>query len=251
MLRDRGYFVLAEIQRIIAASAYFIYRYKHGINYCDAQSGQPIDLLNILQQASQTDMPVRIAGANGQIVRLIALPVPLQIANQRRAQLKKDYRNNPSKEHLALLSWSIFITNIEPQHADIKQIFTLYRLRWRIEIVFKALKSYLNMDSIHTVSENQLKFIILGKMMMLIFITNCIYTTLSNSLQKFYNKELSILKLTQYLTQNLEILTETISTLNVIIHNKNHLLKIISTYCCYEKRKKRNNQIQILYECLS
>lgn len=45
LIRDRGDFIIAEIKRIIKALAHFIYRYKYGTNYCDVNTGEPINLL--------------------------------------------------------------------------------------------------------------------------------------------------------------------------------------------------------------
>ena len=50
IIRDRGYFSIAEIKRIIKEAAHFIYRYKHGINYCDVNTGVPINLLKKLSK---------------------------------------------------------------------------------------------------------------------------------------------------------------------------------------------------------
>jgi len=44
LLRDRGYFSIQEISRILKAKADFIYRYKHGLLYHDISTGKAIDL---------------------------------------------------------------------------------------------------------------------------------------------------------------------------------------------------------------
>src|ERR1019366_3570976 len=47
-----------------------------------------------------------------------------------------------------LLEKNIFITNIEPDKCDDEQIDQLYRLRWRIEIIFKSWKSCFSMQAL-------------------------------------------------------------------------------------------------------
>lgn len=250
VLRDRGYFALTEITRILEAGAYFIYRYKHGVKYCDVQTGEPHDLLKMLSKSQITDIPVKLGGPNGSIVRLIATPVSQEVADRRRAQLKKD-SHNPSKEVLDLLSWSIFITNIEASDMNTKEVYVLYSFRWRVEIMFKALKSYLNLDSIHNVSEKQLRFMVMGKMLLFVLITNLVYATLCRTIRQHYNKDLSILKLTQYLSANFPMFTEIVRELKTLPNGKKQVLKILSLYCCYDKRKKRSNQMEIFMSCLS
>lgn len=108
ILRDRGYFSLAEMKRILNNGADFIYRYKHGIIYYDAETGMRLNLMEVLHLQKTTDIKVRVDGENGPIIRLLADLVTEEIGNQRRAELKKEAKSFPSKEVLALLSWSIF-----------------------------------------------------------------------------------------------------------------------------------------------
>jgi IS4 transposase len=54
-------------------------------------------------------------------------------------------------QYLELLGWSIYITTITKEIADSTKIYKLYRLRWRIEIIFKAWKGNMNFNKIHNV----------------------------------------------------------------------------------------------------
>jgi len=71
---------------------------------------------------------------------LVALPVPDHSANERRRETKNnmDHRLKPSRESLKLLGWQIFFTNVGRSVWDLLTIRTLYVIRWRIEIIFKA-----------------------------------------------------------------------------------------------------------------
>src|SRR5215204_74173 len=44
ILRDRGYFLIREISRIIKAKAFFIYRYQPSYNYYHITTGKALDL---------------------------------------------------------------------------------------------------------------------------------------------------------------------------------------------------------------
>jgi len=241
LLRDRGYFSIQEISRILKAKADFIYRYKHGLLYHDITTGKAIDLLKRLDKSKVTDIMVRLSGINGPIIRLIAMPVSIELANNRRAKLKKEAKHTPKKEVLALLSWSIFITSIGDEDISYEEVFKLYKLRWRIEIIFKAMKSHLSLDHIHNVSKPQLKFIVLIKIVMLMLIVQFIYEPLRKSVNQFYNKNISLLKLSKFLMDNKNILDELIALASSKKVRDCIHLKLIAKYCSYEKRRKRLN----------
>lgn len=58
------------------------------------------------------------------------------------------------------------------------EIFERYKLRWRIEILFKAMKGHLYLDPIHNLSNNQFKFIILAKLLWIVLILQFAYEML-------------------------------------------------------------------------
>lgn len=75
ILRDRGYFVVAEFERIIRAGADFISRYKHKTALYDPQTGQEIDLCRLLDTQRTVDQKVLIGKDSKTVVRLIAVEV--------------------------------------------------------------------------------------------------------------------------------------------------------------------------------
>ncbi|NJW54224.1 transposase [Salinimicrobium oceani] len=44
------------------------------------------------------------------------------------------------------MGWSIYITTLPKNKAEANTIFSLYKLRWRIEIIFKSWKSNMGFD---------------------------------------------------------------------------------------------------------
>lgn len=243
LIRDRGYFSIAEIKRIIKAAAHFIYRYKHGINYCHVDTGVPIDLLKKLNKTKTTDIMVKLGDINGPVVRLIAMPVKAELANMRRIKLKKQSKLQPQKEVLALLSWSIFITSIEDgedERMNYAEIFELYKLRWRIEILFKAMKSHLNLGHIHNVSNNQLKFIVLAKLLWSVLILQFVYELLTKPIKEYFDMDLSFLKIIRFVTEHKNVLFDLMTLTNKNKINDCKTLKIIAKYCTYDKRKRNN-----------
>ena len=102
------------------------------------------------------------------------------------------------------------------------------------------MKSHLNLDHIHNVSNNQLKFIVLAKLLWTVLILQFVYELLITSIKKYYDKDLSLLKLTRFITDNKNVLSDLIA-----ITNKNKIkdcetLEILAKYCTYDKRKRNN-----------
>jgi hypothetical protein len=246
IIRDRGYCSLSEIKRILECKADFIYRYYHGFKYYDISTGKTIDLYQLVKNKNKLKVKVRMGDADGPMVTLLAQRVNEELANKRRCQLKKSARSPPSKEVLQLLSWSIFFTSIEEEETTFEEIFTLYSLRWRIEIIFKAMKSHLKLDKIHNVPDHQLKFILIGKMILLLIITQFIYAKINPKIYKLAGKTISLLKLVRYLKDNINLIGE---LLEIIKRKKFRIcatIEILSKYCSYDLRNDRNNYEQQL-----
>lgn len=239
ILRDRGYFSKAEIVRMNGLKADFIYRYKH-VTCLDVVTGKPIVLLTMLKLNPNLDIMVRLIDEQGPVVRLVANAVNEELANRRRQKLKKESKSNPGETCLALLSWSIFITSVKQEQMNYKAVYQLYTLRWRVEILFKVMKSNLNLDKIHAIPDKQFYFIIYAKLIFLILITQFIYLPARVIIKQHFNKEISILKITAFIGENPMNMIEIIEELLLYNNEPKDKLKALARYCCYEKRNRRN-----------
>ena len=242
VLRDRGYFALDEFRRIIEAKADFISRYKHSRKFYDPATGAVINLIDLLKKFGNLDMEV-LAGQDQQTkLRLIAVRVDEETANSRRRKAKKEVRgHNPGKEILFLMGWSIYITSLSDQQLSIEDFILLYRLRWRIETIFKTWKSYFHFDHIHNVGENQLKVILTARMIAMTLFYQAIYTPLILPVRKHCKKELSLMKLMRYIQRNLTTILPLLKASRLCADS----LKIVAKYCTYDTRKRQNfNQME-------
>ncbi len=244
VLRDRGYFIMDEVQRHIDANAHCIYRFKTGTTLINPSTGKKIDLLKLLRKRKRVDMQACLNNEPRTKVRIVAVPVDQEIASRRRAKAKKDAcGHNPSKDVLDLMGWTIFLTTITIECATFQQIYKMYSLRWRIEIIFKAWKSYAGFAKCHDVSESQLRILLIARLIMIVIYVHCVYSPCFNVIRKEYKRDLSLLKLFNFLTQNLNVMILTIAyALNLpccssdIQHAKTSLLK----YCSYDTRSRTN-----------
>lgn len=166
ILRDLGYFVLKVLEQIRLKGAFFLSRYHHAVSVFDAQSGRPLRLAAQLRLGQTFDRQV-LLGTGRVAVRLVALPVPEAVANERRrkARMNRDRRLNPSKDKLYLLAWNIFVTNVPRQVWAAQALQPIYRLRWRIEIIFKAWKSHLGLRQLNCRTADLLRLSLMTKLL--------------------------------------------------------------------------------------
>ncbi|GEP46478.1 hypothetical protein BGE01nite_57690 [Brevifollis gellanilyticus] len=148
ILRDLGYFTLDSLAGIHQAGAFFVSRYSKAALY--HPGGQRIHLedwlLKKLRKAAPgtcLDIPVQLGAGMRLPMRLIAVRLEKDSANarRRRALSNRDARLKHTPRSLALLDWSLYLTNLPAQAHAGNRIAALYALRWRIEILFKSLKS--------------------------------------------------------------------------------------------------------------
>jgi hypothetical protein len=174
ILRDLGYFVLRAFQWITEVGAFFVSRCRTDMTFYDPRTGQPLDLVAELRRCPQLDRQVWM-GAQRLPVRLIALPLPQPIANQRRHKAKKHGGQLaiPSVRRLFLMGWTLLITNVPRSVWPTSVVRAIYRLRWRIEMIFKAWKSHLGLRQFHCRSAKVLRLAVMTKLLFCVLVYRC------------------------------------------------------------------------------
>jgi hypothetical protein len=240
ILRDLGYFVLHVLEQIQLLGAFFLSRYRHGVNVYDPQTLQPLDLAKLLRPGQGLDRQV-LLGNEKLAVRLVARPVPEAVANRRRHQAKtqRDRRSSPSAQHLFLMSWNIFVTNVPRSLWPAQALQPIYRLRWRIEIIFKAWKSHLGLRQFNCRTAPLLSLSVLTKLLFCIIVYQ-----LCNALELLgdHHQHVSLLRLARVLAHCACWFAATLLGLTLEqwldIHLKHHAF--------YERRRDRKNFFELL-----
>lgn len=167
IVRDLGYLVLGVLAQACRRGIYFLTRYRHGLCLLDPASGEPLDLLAQLQRHGGFDGLVLLGQKERLPVRLVALALPPLVAAERRrkALANRDRRLRPTKERLALLDWEIFLTNVPLAVWSRHEVAQTYRLRWNIEILFKAWKSHFRLGRFTHASANQVQLLVYGRLL--------------------------------------------------------------------------------------
>lgn len=159
-LSDLGFFSLACLRNLMAADVFFLTRLFLQ-THVFAADGTPLDLLALLRATGPDalDRSVRIGTTEQLPVRLIAVPVPQEVADQRRRRLKEDARRRGhtlSPTRLALAAWTILITNLPPDKLTVPEALVLGRVRWQIELLFKLWKSHGRIDEWRTANPQRI-----------------------------------------------------------------------------------------------
>ncbi len=237
ILRDRGYFIINELQRIIKARGDFVSRYKHKTLLFHPETGKEIDLLRLLKKQNNIDMTVLIGTDNQIEVRIIAAAVSQETADRRRQKAKKECKgHNPGKDCLSLMGWTIYFTSLDSKDLDINIFVKLYGLRWRIENIFKTWKSNFNFDKIHAVGENQLKLILMARFIAMTLFYQNIYLPLFITMANKCKRWISLMKLMRYISRNIMAIPQLLKAAG----GTKGKLKVVEKYCTYDKRKRLN-----------
>ena len=142
---DLGYFDTAQFAEEEAADEYFFSRYKVGVKLFDEQ-GHELDVQDTLSRQAHGQAyegQVRVSATRRVPARLLAVPVPEEVAVKRRegrTRTGHKHSRQPSARVLALCQWTILLTNIPAELLSVQEALVLLRLRWQVELLFKLWK---------------------------------------------------------------------------------------------------------------
>jgi hypothetical protein len=243
IIRDLGYWALHVFEAILLKCAHFLSRYRHGTTVYDPATGRALNLSALLRRHGSLDQQVLLGSEHKLSVRLVAVPVPEAVANERRrrARANRDRRLNPSPERLFLLGWNIFVTSVDRQTWPPKAIQPIYRLRWRIEIVFKAWKSHLGFRELNCRSARLLRLSLMTKLLFCVLVYQaCNHLELIGS----QARHVSLLRLARICAECSALIAAAILELSP----QEWLAHQLDSHVFYEERKDRKNFFEMLAE---
>jgi hypothetical protein len=151
-LGDRAYLQPDRMAAVIEAGADVVIRagWKSAC-WLDGE-GEALDLVAELRKAARglIDRPIWIKRKCGAplALRLVAVKKPAQAAAEARRKARRDAQKGGhqlSKQTLDAADWVILVTSLKPAEFATADVLALYRLRWRIELGFKRLKSLIGL----------------------------------------------------------------------------------------------------------
>jgi Transposase DDE domain len=153
---DRGYAKARDLAAVAKAGADFIVRAGWNALRLRAHDDAPFDLFAALDRvpelgdtAFEIAVALNRAGTKWLPARLVVLRKSAADAEASRDEARRKSRRQGKAvqpETLKAAGYILLITSLE--HETAADILALYRLRWQVELVFKRLKSLLNLDAL-------------------------------------------------------------------------------------------------------
>jgi hypothetical protein len=256
-LFDLGYFKIKAFAYLATAGAYFLSRLNHQTNLYEgnAVSLLPLDLASFLKdiEVDMVEKQIFIGAKERVPSRLIASRVPEDIVNERRRIAKKNAKKKgytPSKAHLELLSWNLFLTNVPGTVWTPATVIKAYPIRWQVELIFKSWKSYCHLAAINAKKHDTVLCYLYGRML-LVLLTYALYPPVRSALWVKKQRELSLLKLVRHF----QALAD--RWMQVIFESELALRRFLHRACASAERfaakasRKRRTSVQLLRESLS
>lgn len=151
-IADRAYLQPDRMAQVLDAGADIVVRAGWRVRWREA-NGDPVDLLSEFRKAAEhglIDRPIFIARKHGEplALRLVAVKKPEQAAVEARRKARREAQREGhtiSQGTLAAADWVIIVTSLAYEEFSTSDVLALYRLRWRIELAFKRLKSLIHL----------------------------------------------------------------------------------------------------------
>lgn len=176
-IADRAYLQPDRMAKVIEAGADVVIRAGwKGARWVD-ETGNAIDVVAELRDATAglVDWPIWIKRKGGSLlaVRLVAIRKPAQAAEAARRKARREAQrggHTVSKQTLDAADWVILITSLKPEDFTAADVLALYRLRWRIELGFKRLKSLIGLKGPPGTSERSARPHILAHLLTILLL---------------------------------------------------------------------------------
>ena len=175
---DRAYLQPDRVAPVLDAGADIIVRagWKNA-RWLDA-AGEPVDLLAEFRAGAASgliDRPIWIGRQSGAPLglRLVAAkktPQAAETAKRKARQASRKGGHQISKGTLVAAEWVILITSLKPGAFSTADILALYRLRWRIELGFKRLKSLIGLKGPPGIDERSARPYVLAHLLMILLL---------------------------------------------------------------------------------
>jgi len=153
-LADRAYLQPERMATLLEAGADLVIRAGWKSARWLDREGSELDLVAELRRAAgrgQIDRPIWIKRRRSAplALRLVAVKKPVQAAVEARRKARREAQRGGhqiSKQTLDAADWVILVTSLSPKDFATADVLALYRLRWRIELAFKRLKSLIGLE---------------------------------------------------------------------------------------------------------
>lgn len=257
-IRDLGYVTMPYLIGVTERKAFFLNRLPTQINVYRQKKGRylPIDW-NSLGRAfkkkglKQMELNVVLSKKHKLKSRMVIVPIPDDVYQER---IRKASRHAKSKgcqltnQYKIKARYNIFITNVPADRLSAENIIQVYRLRWQIELVFKAWKSGLSIHKTKKVRKERFECHMVARII-LALVNWRVYQSVNLVLTKIEpGKGISILKFFKQTIKYLTVLREIIQDAKLLGDWIKEKIIPLVPYLLVETKKGKTSHCQILSE---
>jgi hypothetical protein len=243
IIRDLGYSSTEVFEHIIEREAFFLNRLTPAINVYQDGATEKIDFPSIQRKMKrkgirQMEMPVHV-GPKRLPVRLIFQLLPEDLIQKKLTTAYRDARRDKrtlSEASKSRICFNLFITNASSEIIPIEYIQDFYRLRWQIELRFKAWKSFYHINKTKKMKKHRFECYLYATLL-LIMINWEIAASILSLIWKTKRRIISIYKFFKTTSQNISALRAAIIEARQATNYVLTLLEISSERLLVEKRK--------------
>jgi Transposase DDE domain len=140
--------------------------------------GRPLDLIAEFRKAAARGLIdrsiwIKCKRVAPLILRLVAVKKPPEAAAEARRKARRAAQREGhtiSKQTLEAADWVILVTSLTPETFTAEDVLALYRLRWRIELGFKRLKSLIGLKAPPGIDERSARPYLLAHLLMILLL---------------------------------------------------------------------------------
>lgn len=169
IMADRIYSTKRSITKVIGRGAHFIIRVNwQNLPLCDG-FGDRLDILEWQRGASEGELlerQVYLMGEPEVPLRLISMCLSEKVAHNTRQRMCKEAKRKGyelSQRSLEAAGYMTVVSDIWEWQKE--EVFSLYRYRWQVELLFKRLKSVLNLDGLRAKDKDLAQAYLFGKLL--------------------------------------------------------------------------------------
>lgn len=261
VIRDLAYMSLGALKSIIKKAAFYLCRLGPKLKVYEKKrsSLKELDFRKIYcymkkNNISMIEKEVYIGQEEKLKTRLIIHMLPGEEVEKRlrKARLNniKKGRKALSKEYIARAHLNLFISNADAKQIPPENVWSLYRLRWQIELVFKVWKSICHIEKVKKVKKHRLECYIYSKLIFIALGWQIVWST-AQRLFTEENKALSYYKAFKTLLN-----TQIYKIRTIFLKGEASINDFINQFYCISKkfhlleRKNANpTSLEILINC--
>jgi hypothetical protein len=177
-IADRVYLQPERIAAVLAAGGDIVVRAgRKSARWLDGD-GDRLDLMAALRDNAERgvlDRPIWLRRAAGPALglRLVAVKKSAPAAEAARCKARRQAQQGGhriDRDTLTAADWVILVTSLTPEAFPTADILALYRLRWRIELAFKRLKSLVGLSGPPGFDERSARAWVLAHLLMILLL---------------------------------------------------------------------------------